>query len=212
VNSRFIIKMKRLFFYIMAIATALMSCSDDDSFTTSRSAVLSFSRDTVSLDTVFSTVPTSTQTFWVYNKNEDGLRLRHVRLRHGNQSGFRINVDGTYLDNTLGSVVRDLEIRKGDSIRVFVELTSSATGSDKPELVTDELAFVLESGVEQCVNLRAYSWDAIMHDSIIVDRDTVISESKPILIRKGIKVEEGATLTINSPTVMYFHSGAGIDV
>ncbi len=204
--------MKRLFFYIMALTAALASCGDDDSFTTSRSALLSFSRDTVSLDTVFSTVPTSTQTFWVYNRNDDGLRLAQVRLLHGNQSGFRVNVDGTYLDNTLGSVAGDFEIRKGDSIRVFVELTSAATGRPEPQLVADDLVFTLQSGAEQRVNLKAWSWDALMVDSIIVRRDTVIAESKPVVVRRGIRVEEGATLTVNAPTAMFFHSGAGIDV
>lgn len=71
------------------------------------------------MDTVFSTVPTSTYTFWVYNRNDDGLRLRQVRLRRGNQTGFRVNVDGTYLDNGMGSMVRDLEVREAT---VFVFL------------------------------------------------------------------------------------------
>lgn len=204
--------MKRLFFYFTLISAVLASCSDDDSFTTSRSALLTFSEDVIDLDTVFSTVPTSTYTFWVYNRNSDGVRLRQVRLLRGNQSGFRVNVDGIYLDNTLGSVAGGFEIPKGDSIRVFVELTSAPVNSDKPELVSDDLVFILESGVEQRVALCAYSWDAIMHDSIVVSRDTVIAETKPVIIRKGIKVEEGATLTICAPTSLYFYSGAGIDV
>ncbi|MDO4933559.1 MAG: right-handed parallel beta-helix repeat-containing protein, partial [Prevotella sp.] len=67
--------MKRLFFYIALFTAAILAaCSDDDSFTTNPSARLTFSRDTVSLDTIFSTVPTSTYTFWVYNNNGDGLR------------------------------------------------------------------------------------------------------------------------------------------
>lgn len=123
----------------------LTACSDDDSFTTSPSARLTFSRDTVSLDTIFSTVPTSTYTFWVYNTNGDGLRLCQVRLQRGNQSGFRVNVDGSFLDNVTGCSVSDLEIRKGDSIRVFVELTSGLTNSDLPQLVEDNIVFSLES-------------------------------------------------------------------
>ncbi|MDE6354438.1 MAG: right-handed parallel beta-helix repeat-containing protein, partial [Prevotella sp.] len=137
--------MKRLFFYIALFTAAMLTaCSDDDSFTTNPSARLTFSRDTVSLDTIFSTVPTSTYTFWVYNTNGDGLRLRQVRLQRGNQSGFRVNVGGSFLDNTTGSSVSDLEIRKGDSIRVFVELTSGLTNSDLPQLVEDNIVFSLE--------------------------------------------------------------------
>lgn len=212
-NSRFINKMKRLFFLILILAVIFLSaCTDDESFTTSRSAVLTFSRDTVSMDTVFSTVPTSTRTFWVYNNNDDGLRLSQIRLQRGNQSGFRVNVDGTFLDNSFGSQVSDLEIRKGDSIRVFVELTSAMTYSDAPQLVEDNLIFRLESGVEQMVNLKAYSWDALLYDSIVVKSDSMITAIKPIVIRRGLQVDSGVTLTINAPASLYFRSGAGVDV
>lgn len=205
--------MKRLFFYIALFTAAMLTaCSDDDSFTTNPSARLTFSRDTVSLDTVFSTVPTSTHTFWIYNNNGDGLRLRQVRLQRGNQSGFRVNVDGSFLDNTTGSSVSDLEIRKGDSIRVFVELTSGLTNSDLPQLVEDNIVFCLESGVEQKVNLRAYSWDAEIYDSLRISEDATISSHRPIIIRKGLRVDNNVTLTLNAPTRLFFHSGAGVDV
>ena len=197
----------------MIFATAVFTaCSDDDSFTTSRSAMLTFSSDTINLDTIFSTVPTSTYTFWVYNTNKDGLRLRQVRLQRGNQSGFRVNVDGTYLDNTTGSAVNDLEIRKGDSIRVFVELTSGLTNSYEPQLIDDNIVFSLESGLEQRVNLRAYSWDAVLCDSIVIDSDSTLVSTRPLVIRNGLRVDSNVTLTINAPTKLFFHAGAGIDV
>lgn len=206
--------MKRLFFYYVTLFATILfvACSDDDSFSTNSSDILTFSKDTVCLDTVFSTVPTSTYTFWVYNNNKEGVRLNQVRLQRGNQSGFRVNVDGTYLDNSMGSSVSGLEIRKGDSIRVFVELTSGLRDSDVPQLVEDNLLFNLESGVEQKVNLRAYSWDAVLCGKIVIDKDSVISSVRPIVIREGLKVDSGVTLTINAPTCLYFHSGAGIDV
>lgn len=205
--------MKRLLLYpVLMVALLLASCTDDDSFTTSRSALLTFSTDTVALDTVFSTVPTSTHTFWVYNNGNDGLRLSQVRLQRGNQSGYRVNVDGSYLDNELGSKINDLEIRKGDSIRVFVELTSPVNNADSPQLVEDNLLFTLESGVEQKVCLRAYSWDAQIINHLHITSDTVLSSSKPILIRGGITVDSMKTLAIMAPTKLYFHDGAGVDV
>ncbi len=196
----------------MVSAMAIASCDDNDSFTTDRSALLTFSRDTVSMDTVFSTVPTSTYTFWVYNHNADGIRLNRVRLKRGNQSGFRVNVDGSFLDNSLGSFVRDLEVRGGDSIRVFVELTSALNNSGSPQLVEDQLVFTLESGVEQEVCLRAYSWDATMLRNAVISRDTTISSAKPIVVYGGLRVDSGVTLTVNAPATLYFHAGAGIDV
>lgn len=204
--------MKRLFYILLSAALIMVSCSDDDSFSTSRSNLLSFGCDTLSLDTVFSTVPTRTYSFWAYNKSSDGLRVSQVRLEHGNQTGFRVNVDGIYLDNSTGSQAQDIEIRKGDSIRVFVELTTSVNGSELPQLVDDNLAFRLESGVEQKVNLRAWSWDAVLYDSLVVARDMTLSSVKPVVIRKGIRVDSTATLTIASPAALYFGSTSGVDV
>ena len=204
--------MKRLFYILLSVSTILASCSDDDSFSTSRSDLLSFACDTLSLDTIFSTVPTRTYGFWAYNRSSDGLRVSQVRLEHGNQTGFRVNVDGIYLDNSTGSQAQDIEVRKGDSIRVYVELTSHMNGGDVPQLVEDNLSFRLESGVEQKVNLRAWSWDAVLYDSLRIKENTTIASAKPIVVRGGIRVDSSATLTIQSPSVLYFGSKSGIDV
>ena len=112
--------MKRIFLYLSIIVCTITACSDDEQFTTSPTALLTFSTDSVKMDTVFSNVGSRTYDFWVYNRTNRGLRLQSVFLRMGNQTGFRVNVDGSYLDNTLGSVVNDLEVRSGDSLRVFV--------------------------------------------------------------------------------------------
>ena len=202
---------KHLLLYLLLLVGLTQACSDDDSFTTSRSAMLTFSVDTLKLDTVFSTVGSSTYTFWVFNHASDGLRLSSVRLQQGNQTGFRVNVDGTYLDNSLGSVVTDLEIRKGDSIRVFVELTAAENGQLTPQKISDDLVFQLESGVIQRVNLCGYTWDALPLRQLKVRRDTMIASDKPIVVYGGIRVDSAATLTLQNSS-LFFHADAGIDV
>lgn len=204
--------MKRIFLYLIIYIGVLTACSENDSFTTSRFNLLTFSTDTVKMDTVFSTIGSSTYTFWVYNYSGDGIRLNTVRLRNGNQTGFRVNVDGSYLDNQMGSVVNDLEVRKGDSIRVFVELTAAENLKEEPQLIEDDLVFSLESGVEQKVHLRSYSWDALQVRNLVISKDTLIESSKPVIVYgEGIKVDSGAVLTLRN-TTLYFHDGAGMDV
>lgn len=185
----------------------MTACTDSDSFTVSTSARLSFSEDTIRFDTLFSTVPSATQTFWVRNESSDGIRILTARLERNNQSGYRVNVDGTYLD-PVGS---DFEVRKGDSILVFVEVTTRENRLEEPQLVEDNLIFTLESGVEQRVNLRTYSWDAQKLTDLVIRQDTVIESRVPIIVYgQGIRVEQGATLTLRN-TEFYFHDGAGID-
>lgn len=210
--------MDKIFYRLHVIVLTIIgiaifaSCDDDDSFSASPGNLLTFSTDTIRLDTVFSTVPTPTKTFWVYNNSGDGIRCTGVRLEQGNQTGFRVNVDGEYLGQSSGYQVSNVEIRNKDSIRVFVELTSPKNYKDKPTLVSDNIIFLLESGVEQKVNLNAYSWDVDIYDNIEVKRDSTIQSTKPIVIRGGLTVNENATLTIAAGTALYFANKAGIDV
>ncbi|MBO7591186.1 MAG: right-handed parallel beta-helix repeat-containing protein [Prevotella sp.] len=198
---------KRLFFFFIVALALLTACSDNDSFTTDRSHRLTFTTDTVRMDTLFATIPSSTYSFWVHNKSGDGLRLRSVRLERSGQSGFRVNVDGTFLN----PVANNLEIREGDSIRVFVEVTAFENASAEPQLIEDNLLFTLESGVEQKVNLRTYSWNAEQWREVEITESKTIESSKPIVVYGGISVAATATLTIKN-TEMYFHDGAGITV
>ena len=101
-------------FFIIAIISLFFSCSDDDFSTSSSVSPLYFSADTIDMDTVFANIPTSTRTFWVYNRSESNVRLSSVRLAGGNQQGYRVNVDGTYLSSESGFQTSDLEVRKND--------------------------------------------------------------------------------------------------
>ena len=199
---------RRLFFLILTMAVCLTACTDNDSFSTAVGDRLTFSTDTVLFDTLFSTVPSVTETFWVHNHASDGIRIQTVRLERGTQSGYRVNVDGTYLD----PVGHDFEVRKGDSILVFVEVTTHENHAETAQLVEDDLVFTLENGVQQKVKLCAYSWDARKVDNLVVASDTTIESTVPLVVYgNGIRVDSAATLTLRN-TTLYFHDGAGIEV
>ena len=198
---------RRLFFFIFTIGVLLTACTDEDTFSTNRSNVLTFSVDTVQLDTLFSTVPSSTYSFWVRNNSGDGIRIQNVRLERGGQSGFRVNVDGTFLD----PVATNFEVRKGDSLMVFVEVTTRENGIEGPQLVEDNLMFTLESGVVQKVNLRTWSWDSEKIGALHIERDTVIESSRPIIVYDSIVVDSDAVLTLRN-TEFYFHDSAHLTV
>ena len=201
---------RKYFLFILSVVVLFVACADDDKFSTASGLRLTFTTDTVKMDTVFSKTPSATYSFWVHNTHNEGIRLENVRLGRGNQTGFRVNVDGSYLDNTLGSQVNDLEIRRGDSILVFVELTSPETSQLEPKLIEDDLVFRLESGVEQRVNLRAWAWDAEkIYDTVVTGVHTIES-AIPIIVYGGITVPEGARLNLRNST-LYFHADAGIE-
>lgn len=205
--------MKRITLFITAIILflSIMACNNNDSFSASKSNILTFSSDTIKMDTVFSTVPSSTRSFWIHNSSNDGIRIASIRLEKGNQTGFRVNVDGTDLTAS-GYQTSNIEIRKGDSIRVFVELTSEPTNELSPKKLEDNIICLLESGITQKVSLNAWSWDANVMHNCEIKKDTVLSSERPIVVYGILKVDSNATLGINAGTSIYFHDGAGIDV
>ena len=198
---------RRLFFFVLVIGALFTACTDDDTFSTSRNNVLTFSVDTVQMDTLFSGVPSSTYSFWVKNNSGDGVRIQTARLERGGQSGFRVNVDGSYLD----PVASNFEVRKGDSLRVLVEVTTRENGLEGPQIEEDNLLLTLESGVVQKINLRTWSWDAEKIGTLRIERDTVIESSRPIIVYDSIVVNSGVVLTLRN-TDFYFHSGAHLTV
>jgi hypothetical protein len=152
----------------------------------------------------------------VYNRSGSGVKIASVRLQDGNQTGFRVNVDGSYLSPTQGYRVNDLELRDGDSLRVYVEMTAVTNHdtSGKPVKVVDNLLFTLESGRVDKVALKAYTWDAIMFKNSHITEDRTLSniDNKPIVIYDSLTVDEGVTLTIAPGTKLYFHNNSWINV
>ena len=142
-----------ILFLSFAMVWLMAACQDDDSFTTSPSNLLTFSTDTVKLDTLFSNVPSAAKTLWAFNRSGDGLRCTSIRLERGAQSGFRVNVDGIYLGEDNDYSTNEVEVRNKDCIRVFIEATLPTASIATPEEQSDNLIFTLESGVEQRVNL-----------------------------------------------------------
>ena len=187
------------------------ACANDDDFVTSPAHRVAFSADTIRFDTLFANVPSMTQSVWVYNHSNENIRFQNVST--GKTAGFRVNVDGIYLGAENNYQSSDIELRKGDSLRVFVELTAPRASSDSPTLTEDDLVFTLGEGVEQKIHLNAYTWNALMARNMVVSHDTTLdSQGRPLVIYGGIRVDSAATLKIAAGQTLYFHGDAGLDV
>lgn len=205
--------MNRLTHYILLGAAAagllsgLPSCSDEEAFTTDRGAVVAFSSDTVSFDTLFTGVSSATERLMVYNHNGKGLRISNARLRSNGASGFKMNIDGQF-----GPSLDGLEVLADDSIFVFLEVNVPHQAEDTPTLVSDEIVFTLESGVQQTVALKAYGQNAQTLRAERIEADRTIDRSLPCLVYDSLVVASGATLTLTEGASLYFHSGASLVV
>ena len=179
------------------------SCDDDETYTTSPSALLTFSEDTIRFDTVFTTIGSSTQLFKVYNRGDEALMLPSVRLASGGRSGFRVNVDGMS-----GTEFADVEVRSGDSLYVFVEVTVDPHDEDNPFLLRDSLQFLLQSGFYQQVQLEAYGQDMVVLRGAIFSADTLLTGHRPYVVYDSLRVDSSATLRLSEGVRLHFHNGA----
>lgn len=192
---------RSVFFFLLSVLF-LVACDDYDSWTTSPSAVLSMSSDTVAFDTLITRQGSATKTLIVFNRNKEGVRIQKVALGKGSTSPFRVNLDGQYLYNGVGE---DFEVRRQDSIYARIEVTLPAADSDSIRAYQDDLVFTLESGVVQKVVLTASGMDVIILKGETISSDRTLDAKRPYLIYDSLVVQNGATLTLPAGCTLMFH-------
>lgn len=180
-----------------------VSCDDEEEYTVSPSALLEFSTDTVRFDTVFTTIGSSTRLFKVYNRGDESLMIPSIRLAGDGETGFRVNVDGMS-----GTAFSDVELRDGDSLYVFVEVTVDPRDENNPFLLRDSLIFSLQSGLLQQVQLEAYGQDMVVIRGRVFKQDATLTGDRPYVVYDSIVVDSGSVLQLAEGTRLHFHSGA----
>lgn len=155
----------------LLLAMALVSCRKEERIAPDLAGV-EFSCDTMSFDTVFTQMGTTTRQFKVYNRGEEAVRLTEVTLSGGEHSRFRLNVDGD-----TGMVVRNVDIASGDSIFIFVRANIKPNLVTEPFLIEDAVVFKTESA-QRRLPLTAYGRNAVYHIPTDTLHDT---DGKPLI-------------------------------
>jgi len=194
-------------FFIFHFSFLFISCTDEVRYSSDPRQRLTFSADTIAFDTLFTDVGSVTGAFQVYNPGDAHLLLSDVRLAGGWDSPFRVNVDGQY-----GVQFSDVELRAGDSLYVFVEVTVRPTDDDGPVEVSDSVVFTLSGGAVGRVVLTASGWNAISLRGVLLDADTRYTARRPYLIYDSLVVAPDATLTLAPGTKLFFHDKAYLRV
>ena len=225
--------MRRRYTLILSLLVIILwsSCRKDFEYAPS-SGNLSFSKDTVFLDTIFTNIGSSTYALTVYNKTGFDMEIPSVRLGQGQQSNYRLNVDGIP-----GKEFQGIPLRARDSLFIFIETTFDIGQVNGPTfLYTDAIQF--DSGFNlQEVALVTLVKDAIFlyppsdsngqketlnlgidgnGDEIRVEGFTLgndqlnFTNEKPYVIYGYASVPENATLTMEAGTRVYFHQNSGL--
>jgi hypothetical protein len=209
------------------------SCRKDLSYAPSLGH-LEFSKDTVFLDTVFTTIGSSTYTLKVYNRTRDDIEIPSIRLGQGPMSRYRLNVDGM-----AGKEFQNIPLYAQDSLFIFIETTGDLSDiGQKTFLDTDVIQF--DSGAYlQEVHLVTLVQDAIFlfpgtrpdgsKETILLGLDDQGQEirvagldlageqlnftnEKPYVIYGYAAVPDGQILKIGAGSRVFFHTDSGIFV
>jgi len=190
-------------FLLTGICTVLSSCNDEN-FSSNPSHLLAFSQDTLSFDTVFTSIGSATAKIKVYNPNKEALKISSIVLANAANSGFKVNVDGEK-----GTQFSDIEIQGKDSMHIFVEVKINPLDRDNPILIKDSLVFIT-NGVKQDIKLLAYGQDVLILRGKTIDKDTTFTSQRPILVYDSLRINSGVKLQCEAGTRLYFHDKASV--
>jgi hypothetical protein len=186
---------------VFLIFLVLLACRKT-SFINSPDAAVAFSADTLHFDTVFTTTGSVTQSFKIFNDNNQKLRLSQVKLMGGSSSAFKMNVDGTPATR-----VSDIELEPNDSIYVFVSVSINPNSSNLPFVVQDSI-LVNYNGTDRFVQLQAYGQNANFFRNRRITRDTTWKSDLPFVILDKVTIDSSTSLTIEKGCRIYLHADA----
>lgn len=215
-------------FFTLTFLVLIASCRNDFE-TIPSTGQLTFSKDTVYLDTVFTNIGSSTYRLKVYNKSNNDIYIPTIQLERGENSGYRLNVDGI-----AGKSFQNIEILAKDSLYVFIETTINYNAVTNP-LYTDKILF--DNGANlQDVDLVTLVQDAVfimpnqnpitreidvltlngnetnIQGRFLNDNELIFTNQKPYVIYGYAAVSENKTLTIEAGARLHFHANSGLIV
>tara|TARA_R110000868_G_scaffold84620_1_gene238490 strand:+ start:300 stop:1814 length:1515 start_codon:yes stop_codon:yes gene_type:complete len=221
---------------ILGLIIALSSCRADFE-TVPSTGDLAFSRDTVYLDTVFSTIGSSTYRLKVYNKSKNDITIPSIKLGKGLNSKYRLSVDG--LSGNANKIFTNVELLARDSLYIFIETTASITDANPADLLyTDQIEFDSGSNL-QTVELVTLIQDAVFlypqkfadgtTESLPLDQQKIygfyldesdpingnelhFTKNKPYVIYGYAAVPSGKTVLFDAGSRVYFHANSGLIV
>ncbi len=225
--------MKYLYALVIVFSIISLSSCRDDFDSLPNTGNLEFSRDTIYLDTVFTNIGSSTYNLKVYNRSNEDINIPTLKLGNGENSKYRLNVDGI-----AGRNFNNIQVLAKDSIFIFVETTlniddntnaneflytdqilfESGAGQQKVELVTlvKDAVFLypadLGNGNFETLNLGmdAEGNDVLIQGFFLDDNELTFTNEKPYVIYGYAAVAPGKTLNIQPGARVNFHFGSGI--
>nr|WP_199156627.1 hypothetical protein [Pedobacter sp. ASV2] len=198
--------MRLLICSLLIISTFILACRKDERITSDPNARLSFSKDTVLFDTVFTSIGSTTSRIKIFNRNSDALNISEIKLAGGTNSPFKINING---ENT--SLKTNLVINGKDSLNLFIKVTINPNATNLPFLVQDSI-ILNTNGNRKVIQLLAYGQNAVFINNGVINTNTSWTNTLPYVVNDVLTIKNGATLNIAPGTKIFFHKDSRMNV
>jgi hypothetical protein len=192
---------KNLLFCVF-IGLVLFSCQKQSNL--NGNSFLFFSTDTLSFDTVFTTVGSVTQQVKIINSNSQSINISSINLMGGAASPFTINIDGTP-----GPSASGMSIPANDSLYIFVNVLVPSGTKINPFILLDSIQ-ISYNGMVQYIQLNAWGQNAHFLKNAVIKTNTSWPNDLPYVLYGGLTIDSNATLTIQSGVHIYMHADAPI--
>lgn len=229
--------MRQLTFLIfIGLLISVSSCRTDFE-TVPSTGSLTFSKDTIYLDTVFTNIGSSTYSLKVYNHSKKDINIPTIQLGKGLNSKYRMTVDG--MQGQQGKIFENVTLLAKDSLYIFVETTADIADANPTDfLYTDEILFDAGSNLQK-VRLVTLIQDAVflypkklsdgttetlpigdekIYGFFLDENDPIngnelhFTNKKPYVIYGYAAVPSGKTAVFDPGTKVYFHNNSGMIV
>jgi len=222
--------------FIVTILITICSCRSDFS-TVPSSGKLAFSKDTVFLDTVFSTISSSTYVLKVYNHSKNDISIPTIKLGKGLNSKYRMTVDGMQGENN--KIFNNVVLLAKDSLYVFIETTPNIADANPTDfLYTDDIEFDSGSNLQKVALLTLVKEAVFLYPKhLSADKTEIVTfdntelsgfyldendptngnelhftNQKSYVIYGYATVPEGKTVVFDAGARVYFHANSGLIV
>ncbi len=199
--------------FIVLFSILLTQCRVDDNYFEGDTPQLRYSLDTLTFDTVFTSVGSTTKFLKIFNNEDQRVLIDKISLGDSFSTFFRLNVDGTAVQKE----IEEVTILPNDSIYIFVETTIDPDQdiSISPFIIENWLQIKTGNKTHQIL-LEAWGQNANYIPNI--QGNSRISyyscdfgnwewnDPKPYVVY-GSLIVDSCNLIIPAGTKVYFHGG-----
>jgi hypothetical protein len=171
---------------------------------TASSLRLSFSRDTVVFDTIFTAQPTFTRRLTLYNRNKNAVNINEIAMAGGQNSPYSMTILGE-----TKATFQNIRLLGNDSMLVLLNVNLNAKQQDLPFIVRDSILININENRQE-IKILGWGQDANYLRNQRIRQNTIWSGKKPYIISGILQVDSLVNLTIEQGVNIYMDIGAAI--